>query len=249
MLEDPSTYEKLTKDPLNNVPAEFYKKIRKIGGDKKSIEFLEKFKVVTPKLPYFYGLPKTHKDGIPLRPIISSVGSFTYKMSKWLAGILSPFLGAFSSSHIIHSEDFLQKFNEANIPVHNIKLLSLDVESLFTKVPIEDVLNFLSEKLLIYSDHFPLPVGKIIKLIELCVSNNIFSFNGNFYKQKFGCSMGSPLSPVIANLYMEYFETVLLKDIKPNGMIWLRYVDDVFTFWDDSWGDFNIFMNNLSISS
>ena len=248
LLNDSDTYEQLNKDPLKNVAADFYKKVRNIGGDKKSIEILEKLKVITPKLPYFYGLPKTHKDNIPLRPIISSIGSFTYNISKWLANLLSPFLGIFSPSHIKHSEDFTFKFNEANIPLHNVKLLSLDVESLFTKVPVNDVLNFLSNKLVPYADHFPLAIDKIMKLTELCVSNNVFTFNGKFYKQKFGCSMGSPLSPVISNLYMEYFETVIIKDIKPKNMIWMRYVDDILTFWDNSWGDFNEFfirLNNL----
>ena len=143
---------------------------------------------------------------------------------------------------------FIYRFNNANIPLHNVKLLSLDVDSLFTKVPVNDVLNFLSNKLVPYSDHFPLAIDKIIKLTELCVSNNVFTFNCNFYKQKFGCSMGSPLSPVISNLYMEYFETVIIKDVKPKDMIWMRYVDDILTYWDNSWGDFNEFfirLNNL----
>ena len=246
LLSDDNTYEKLTKDPSHNAAAEFYRKIRRIGGDKKSIELLEKYKVITPKLPYFYGLPKTHKDGIPLRPIISSIGSYTYKLAKWLASLLSPFLGIFSNSHLKHSEDFISKFNSSNIPLNNTKLLSLDVDSLFTKVPIKDVLEFLSAKLEPYQDHFPLGLEKTIKLIELCVTNNIFSFNNSFYKQKFGCSMGSPLSPVISNLYMEYFESVIINDIKPEGMIWLRYVDDIFATWNSAWGDFDHFFNLLN---
>ena len=40
--------------------------------------------------PKFYGLPKVHKDGMPLRPIISSIGSVTYKTAKQLARILNP---------------------------------------------------------------------------------------------------------------------------------------------------------------
>ena len=58
--------------------------------------------------------------------------------------------------------------------------------------------------------------------------------------------MGSPLSPVISNLYMEYFETVIIKDIKPPGMIWLRYVDDILTTWNPAWGDFDNFFNRLN---
>ena len=246
LLNDDSTYEKLTRNPSDNVPREFYKNVRRIGGNKRCREILEKFKCFNPKLPYFYGNAKTHKEGIPLRPIISNRGSFMYKMSKMLADLLSPFLGNFSTSHIKHSEDFISKFNSSNIPVNNVRLLSLDVESLFTKVPINDVLAFLSDKLEPYDDHFPLGLRKTIDLIKLCISNNVFSFNGNYYRQKFGCSMGNPLSPILANLYMEYYETVLLTPIKPPDMVWYRYVDDIFTYWDDSWGNFEEFLDRLN---
>ena len=92
----------------------------------------------------------------------------------------------------------------------------------------------------------PLALDKIIKLVELCVSNNVFSFGESFYKQKFGCSMGSPLSPVLANLYMEYFETTIINAIKPKDMLWMRYVDDIITFWDERWGNFNEFLSKLN---
>ena len=40
--------------------------------------------------PKFYGLPKIHKEGIPLRPIVSSIGAASYETAKELAKILNP---------------------------------------------------------------------------------------------------------------------------------------------------------------
>ena len=54
--------------------------------------FFTKLLPVNASLPYFYGLPKLHKPGIPLRPIISGIGSVTHPLAKYLAGLLSPFL-------------------------------------------------------------------------------------------------------------------------------------------------------------
>lgn len=244
LLSDEATYEKLTKNPLNNASTEFNKKVRNIAKNKKDIKFLEKFKVFNPSLPYFYGLPKIHKENVPLRPIISNIGSYSCKLSKWLTGLLTPFLGRFSNSHILHSEDFIGKIRALNF--HNVKMLSLDVVSLFTNVPVEDVLLFLENKLSDFQDQLPLPVSKIIALVRLCVSTNYFSFQNEFYRQKFGCAMGGNLSPVLANLYMEYFESVLLPQIKPVDMIWHRYVDDIFSIWDDSWGSFDTFFQKLN---
>ena len=49
-------------------------------------------------------------------------------------------------------------------------------------------------------------VGDIILLLEYCLKNTYFSFQGHFYEQVEGAAMGSPVSPIVANLYMEYLE-------------------------------------------
>ena len=54
--------------------------------------------------PKFYGLPKIHKKDIPLRPIVSSIGSVTYGVAKELARILKPLVGK-SSHHVNNTKE------------------------------------------------------------------------------------------------------------------------------------------------
>ena len=86
-------------------------------------------------------------------------------------------------------------------------MVSFDVVSLFTNVSLDKVLEFVRLKTEENIFHFSLEVGKICELIKLCVRDTYFTFNGTHYCQTYGVAMGSSLSPILANLYMEYFET------------------------------------------
>ena len=87
---------KNSSNPLKRKSSEFNKSFRSILSEYPDL--VSRFKCINPSLPYVYGLPKTHKQGILLRPIISNVNSPNYKLSKWFASLLSPSLGKTSDS-------------------------------------------------------------------------------------------------------------------------------------------------------
>ena len=80
---------------------------------------------------------------------------------------------------------------------------------LFTSVPVDlaiKVIKALLEKDPTLKERTVLPVEDITLLLKFCLKNMYFSFQGQFYEQVKGGAMGSPVSPIVANLYMEYFE-------------------------------------------
>ena len=112
---------------------------------------------------------------------------------------------------------------------YEFKFVSFDVKSLFTNVPLTEFFNFLRDEFSNYP--FPIPLEDIIDLLKLCLCNLNFTFNHEFYEQKFGCAMGNPVSPIVSNLYMEFFEKKLLPAKLPSNVKWFRYVDDVLCLW------------------
>ena len=92
--------------------------------------------------------------------------------------------------------------------------VSYDVVSLFTNIPLEETIDFIINKLypktpgLAAKDQRFLGMTKTIfrNSLNYCLKDNVFLFNSEFYKQIDGCAMGSPVSPIVVNLYMEKFE-------------------------------------------
>ena len=69
-------------------------------------------------------------------------------------------------------------------------------------------------------------------LLKVVLNNCVFSFWGKFYIQLHGAAIGSPCLPVVANIYMEYFEKRALGPELPVSFTistWLRCVDDFLT--------------------
>jgi len=103
--------------------------------------------------------------------------------------------------------------------------MSFDVEFFFIQVPIKDTLDIIKS-----SHEVP---SSLIPLIEHCLTTTYFSYNDQFYEQTSGAAMGSPISPVIVNIFKEHFEKEALQKNakKTKSLIPLRswYIRDLET--------------------
>ena len=199
-------YRLLHRDPTNQIKAQLITKLRKIKRDN-NLEGMYKAMYPTGCAPpKFYGLPKIHKTDNPLRPIVSSRGLVTYGVAKVLTKVLKPLIGR-SPYHIQSTSDFVSRTKGLSLQLGEC-LTSYDVTSLFTSVPIDPALNIIKdvlekdEKL---NDRTVLSVQDIIEPLGFCLHNTYFSFQNKFYEKVEEVAMGSPVSPTVANLYMEHF--------------------------------------------
>ena len=159
---------------------------------------------VTPK---FHGLPKIHKRDISLRPIMSGRGSINYEVAKELSRILRPLVGS-SPHHIKNTGDFVQQFKGITLQLIE-SIVSYDVSAPFTSVPIDPAINIIRRKLEMDQElHLrkPMKVEQIISLLVFCLKTTYFQFQGRFLEQLQGTAMGSPISPIVTNLYIEDFK-------------------------------------------
>ncbi|XP_063849711.1 uncharacterized protein LOC135093961 [Scylla paramamosain] len=221
LLSDTSTYEKKYQGYNNITSKNFNKEARKIlrksEKGKKLLHLLEE----NPNPPRMRGLPKTHKPNIPMRPITSGIGSAPHALAKRLARPFSNALGSINGAHLRNSADLIQRLNSVNF--RNKKMASFDVKSLFTNVPVEGAIEAVKRASGdINEENLPIPREDYINLVELCVKFGAFTFEGQEYSQHKGLAMGSPLSAVMACLYMETLETDKFIRIMGTGSTWLR---------------------------
>ncbi|KAJ8914806.1 hypothetical protein NQ315_014551 [Exocentrus adspersus] len=129
--------------------------------------------------------------------------------------------------------------------------VSFDVVSLFTNVPVDKTLSIVRNKLENdnnLKDRTKLNVSAFMELLTLCIKTTYFQLENDFYQQDFGMAMGSSLSPIMSNIFMEHFEETYVKSYINKPKIWWRYVDDVFSIWphrQDNLTDFLNFLNNI----
>ncbi|KAL9958479.1 hypothetical protein ACROYT_G035496 [Oculina patagonica] len=109
---------------------------------------------------------------------------------------------------VTNSAHFVSTINSETILDSEI-MVSFDVESLFTNVPIDGAVQAALRKLgndPSLADRTTLTPAQIADLLNFVLRSTYFQYNGSIYEQQEGAAMGSPVSAVVANLYMESFE-------------------------------------------
>ena len=151
-----------------------------------------------------YGLCKVHKEGYPLRPVISMLNTPEYKLAKYLDTFIKPNIPiSFSCDS---TDKFLDNLKSFSIQP-DIKVVSFDVVSLYTNIPLIETIDIIANALYAPTSFKvpPFPKKSFIKLLTIA-TQGIFMYKDKIYKQTDGVAMGSPLGPSLANFFLGYLE-------------------------------------------
>ena len=142
-----------------------------------------------------------------MQPNVSFCCSPIYQLSMYLVTILQP---------------LTDKSRRKLQSTEHYKLVSFDVKSLFTSIPLQLALQCTETAILQSTDPLPLPTEDIMDLLNLCLTSTYFQYNGKHYKQLHGTAMGSPVSVVVAEIVMQNIEESALSTCRQTIPLWLR---------------------------
>ena len=223
ILDDHTNIKKLNKNPTNQLKSKVNKLITANNAELNSTKLP---KIIGDYKPgYLYGTVKIHKPNHPLRPIILQIPTPIYQLTKTIKQVISPYLP--SKYNIKSTHELIQVLH--TIKPNNGILASLDVENVFTNVPVNETIDIIINNIYNNPSLPPLKINPNIlrKLLLTCTTEvPFYDHLGNIYVQTDGASMGSVPGPNFSNFYMSDLENGIFNSIK-KPTIYLRYVDDI----------------------
>ena len=109
-------------------------------------------------------------------------------------------------------------------------MVSFDVKPLFTNVPLEYTIGLVLERIYNKGELVTDITRSEMKEMLSCMKNVHFSYNHDIYIQSDGVAMGSPLRPVLEEIFMVNLERSSVPQLNVYFNFWRRYVDDTITF-------------------
>ena len=132
-----------------------------------------------------------------------------------------------------HSSVFTQQIKQHSNTSKEV-IVSFDVKSLFTSIPVDLALTITKERLQRVqnlAEPSNLSVDNILKLSDLVLNHSYFKSDGDHYRQLFGCAMGSPIRFGLAVLVIEEIDESAISAFPHPPKWWFRYADDSHSYF------------------
>ena len=232
MLEDTENYERC-EVTIEELDKHTRAVISKITTNKVPAPLNNALLPRNSRMSQFYGLPKDHKPGLPLRPVVSTCGSPTSNISLLLERILNQLL-RFVPAHLTSTEECVEQLRGlGRLPSKSI-VASLDVVSLYSNIPINESIDAAMQLLEAHRqevDILFLSLTDVRKLLEFVLESNYFQFGDSVYRQRRGLAMGNHLAPPLAIIFMSKLEEEALSLSPQKPLLYRRYIDDCILVW------------------
>ncbi|CAF1255732.1 unnamed protein product [Adineta ricciae] len=242
-FSDTNAFVTLSYNPFNEIFDKAIQLLNKLASKKLILQWPYKKMMPDPtkcELAHLYFNPKTHKDGIPVRPIENTIHASTRNISKFLDRIIRPvFDNVCATTTIIDGASLIKQLNtyvNKCLLKPSTLLCTFDIHNLYTMLPQDEAVDILIEFLQIhgYTKVKSINLETIRALASVVLKENVFVYEKRIYKQVIGGAMGSSFTLTLANIFMWKWQKELVRRQDMSGEFYGRYIDDVFMIWNRS---------------
>ncbi|CAM4848967.1 unnamed protein product [Rotaria magnacalcarata] len=180
------------------------------------------------QLAYLYFIPKPHKTGTPLRPIVSGMNAPTTKISRMLDRLIRPLFDQYVKQTTIidgvHLIRQLDKYVSLGLLKSTTHLCTFDITDLYTILPQEESIAILKQFLIRFNQTHVrgMSINAIESLARIVLTENVFIYGNKYYRQVKGGAMGSPFTLTLANIFMWHWEQKLVEKQKASNELYGR---------------------------
>ncbi|CAF3780799.1 unnamed protein product, partial [Rotaria sp. Silwood1] len=242
-FQETNAFMELTANPFHEILNKVIELLNRLREKKFILQW--QYKRMIPdvtkcELAHLYFNPKTHKDGIPVRPIENTILAPTTNISNFLDEIIRPiFDNKCSTTSIIDGVSLIKDLNryaKRGLLKSTTLFCTFDIRNLYTMLPQEESLNILIEFLHVhgYNKVKCIPLEAIRKLASIVLKENVFVYDKKIYRQVLGGAMGSSFTLTLANIFMWKWQKEFVRRQDMTGEFYGRYIDDIFMTWNKS---------------
>ncbi|CAF4098679.1 unnamed protein product [Rotaria sordida] len=210
-FQETNAFMELRENPLDEILKKVIQLLNRLREKKLILSW--QYKKMIPdrnkcELSHLYFNPKTHKEGIPVRPIENTIAAPTRNISDFLDTIIRPiFDNKCSTTSIIDGASLIKnltQYAKRGLLKPTTLFCTFDIRNLYTMLPQEEALNILMEFLHVhgYTKVKGIPLDAIRKLASIVLKENVFVYGKTIYRQILGGAMGSSFTLTLANIFM-----------------------------------------------
>ena len=195
------------------------------------------------RMDYGCFLPDPSQEGVPFRPFMVSCLGPSMGIARFVSRLLQPIFDEvarsttfFQASDAVHA---VELYADKHLLKPTTLFATLHVNDLCALLPHEETIEVLERFLNENTSNGliqGLSIPTIIELVRLVLKNQVFLFRKRVYKQIKGGIANSPLTTLLANIYMYYWQADLVKSLVDKNEVFGRCLDEVFLTWNGSNG-------------
>ncbi|GFG32297.1 hypothetical protein Cfor_02694 [Coptotermes formosanus] len=225
------TLSKTRQDPTTTYVKQIQRALKERPDitDKHKIKHLTRIHRVRPTLT---ARLKIHKPNIPIRPAVNNINAPSYKVARFMAKNLNVYLNPRNTYNTINSHALAQDISKLTINEH-CKLVTT-LKTCYVNIPLHETLH-IAYFFLRINNKTPIR-SQILGLMQATLEQNYYRFDQEFYQPHKGTATSSPLSGLVAEIFLQYFELHIVKhSLETKSIIFYRrYVDDILILYDES---------------